>query len=181
MDILSRVINGTKRGYQRLAVDVGQTGFFEGREFRTFYEIDFVASQKMIVKAECPVDFILQQLELTLDQGSVRMRTIVGASFTGEYNKTLPIIGKNSMTDRAKPYYVNQMTLQADEADGSLSGGTVIDIVRIVAANATAQQQSVGSVRLDERGIASGIYFIELEAIAGTPKGVFRGFWEERP
>lgn len=181
MEILSRVINGTKRGYQRLAVDVGQTGFFEGREFRTFYEVDFGSLQRMIVKAECPVDFILHQLELTLDQGGVRMRTYVGATFTGEYDKALPIIGKNLMTDRAQPYYQHQMILQADEAGGSLSGGTVIDVVRVLAANATAQQQSVGSVRLDERGVAQGVYYIELEAISGTPKGVFRGFWEERP
>ncbi|MNG29439.1 hypothetical protein D3C84_1148650 [compost metagenome] len=61
-----------------------------------------------------------------------------------------------------------------------MSGGTVIDIVRIVAANATAQQTSVGSKAFDQRGVGAGTYYWRLENISNaTATGTFSGFWAE--
>lgn len=60
----------------RLRVDVGQTGFFEGREFRTFLE--FSASQ--VIRVVVPINVILFNLSVSLTEGEVRVETVSGVS-----------------------------------------------------------------------------------------------------
>ena len=68
------------------------------------------------------------------------------------------------------------------ESGGTVTGGTVVEVVRVVAANSTAQQSTVGGSVADERGLPAGTYHLKLENISnGAAKGVYSLFWEERP
>lgn len=179
MDLLADTTRGLKPGYKVLAIENLRLGFLEGREFRMFKEIAFSADQVYIVRVQAPVDLLLGQLDLTLDSGSVRLTTYVGSTPTGTFSETLTLIPKNNMAHRPLPYYQPQTVLNAIPSGGTLTGGTAIDIVRVAASNATAQQQSVGSAPFDVRGISAGTYYLKLEALSGTPTGVLRAFFEE--
>ena len=45
--------------YARLRVDVGQTGFFAGREARTFYQFEIASGATQVIKVVSATDTIL--------------------------------------------------------------------------------------------------------------------------
>lgn len=165
----------------RIRVDQAQTGFFEGREFRTFAELDIPSGQSLVLRFTSLVDFILFAQNLSVDQGAIRLSAITGGASGGMWT-ALPVIGKNRMSSRRKyagGYYQSQATI---ESGGTVTGGTVAEAVRVVAANSTAQQSTVGGSVADERGLPAGTYHLKLENISnGNAKGVYSLFWEERP
>ncbi len=78
---------------RRLRVDVGQTGFFAGREFRTFRELNIAASTTFVIKAVVPIDVILFGLKVSIESGQLRLATVVGGTPGGSFSETLPIFG----------------------------------------------------------------------------------------
>lgn len=160
----------------RLRVDNGQTGFFAGREFRSFYEFSIPAGQSVVLKFSSPVDFVLFQQNITVDAGGVKYTAEISGTEGGTFTP-LPIIGKNRMVERPVPYYEPLVTIGQG---GTFSGGTAVDVARVVTAGATAQQITVG-MTADERGLPAGDYYIRLSALGnGTATGVYSLFWEER-
>lgn len=164
----------------RIRVDVGQTGFFEGREFRSFLEFNIAAGATQVIKFVSPIDFILSQQTLSLESGAIRGSIVaVGGTVGGTFNVALPTIGKNRMVDRPLPYYVPQITLSTG---GTHTGGTEVEVILLSTANATAQQSTVGAIAASERGLPAGTYYIRLTNTgAGAAKGVYTAAWEERP
>jgi hypothetical protein len=178
-------------GYDRLRVDVAQTSFFEGREFRMFKELNIPASSIYVIKAVVPINIILHHLECTLDQGHVRVATVVGGESGGDFSETLPVLGANNMAyspdDEARrrdfgdgdDFYQPQVTLTAG---GTHTGGTIIDVLRIKVATNSNFAASVGTSLGDERGIAINTYHFRLENLGSDiATGTFKGRWEERP
>ena len=164
--------------YRRVKVDPGQTSFHDGREFRTFYEFSIAAAASVYIQANVAIDTILYDVSCVCDAGGIRLSTYAGSTGTGTYATPLPILPKNTMTLRSTPFYTAQNTLFTGGT--GVTGGVVIDRVRVVAANATAQQSSVGSKSFDQRGVGAGTYYWRLENFgSGTATGVFSGWWAE--
>lgn len=164
---------------RRLRVDFGQTGFFAGREFRTFREFSIAAGVPLVLKFVVPVNVILQQQGLELDSGSLRITNSVAGTPGGVFSETLPVIGKNNMSERPLPLYAPQVVITAG---GTITGATALDVHRAVAATATAQQSTVGNVVGDERGIAANTYHVSYENLGvGVATGTLWFIWEERP
>lgn len=164
---------------RRLRVDVGQTSFFGGREFRTFREFNIAAGQTLVVKVVVPINAILFEQSMELDSGSLRITNATGGTPGGSFSETLPVIGKNNMTERPTPLYTSQIVFTAG---GTHTGGFIFDIHRAVAASATAQQSTVGRTVGDERGIGAATYYVRYENIgSGAATGTFWFIWEERP
>lgn len=161
----------------RLRVDVAQTSFFAGREFRTFRELSIAQAAILVIRAVVPVDTILLNLTLRLDAGIVRLSTIAAGVAGGVFAETLPIIGKNRMA--SAPVIAPQIVLTAG---GTVTGGTTIDIMRVAAqSQGGTAASSVGGSTDDARGILPGTYFFKLESIGSeTATGTFSAFWEER-
>lgn len=179
VDLPHDLYTSMTEGGRRLKTDVGQTSFFEGREARTFFEFNIPSNSSVTIKAVSPVNIILFSVGATVDSSGIRLITVAGGTETQPFNTTVPVLSKNNMTSRPTPFYVPQATLSTG---GSITGGVTIDIVRIVAANATAQQTSVGSESFSERGVNPGTYYWVIENLSnGNATGVFRAFWEERP
>lgn len=171
--------------YGRMRVDVGQTGFFEGREFRTFKELSIAQGQSVVMRINVPVNTILQSVALTLDAGSVKLRTVAGGTPVGSFTENMPVIAKNTMTGGEfpappLPVYVAQDTVNYGAT--GLTGGVDIDVIRMVVANASGQAQTVGAAVDDSRGVGPGTYYWVFTNFGnGTATGVFSSFWEERP
>lgn len=165
------------QGLRRLQVDVGQTGFFAGREFRTYKEISLAPAAVYVIKAVIPINVILYGLELTLITGQLRVETVVGGTEGGSFAETLPIIARNTMSDRPTPFYTPVVALTAG---GTLTGGTVIDVLLNKTADNANFAGSVGVGVGDERGIGAGTYYFRMTA-TGDTAGAFKARWEERP
>ena len=175
-DLLTDGGDGPNR---RLRVDIGQTGFFAGREFRTFREFSIAAGQTLVLRIVVPINAILSEQSVELDSGSIRITNASGGTPGGSFAETLPVIGKNNMSERPLPLYTPQIVFTSG---GTHTGGFIFDIHRVVAATATAQQSTVGNIIGDERGVAAGTYYVRYENFgSGAATGTLWFFWEERP
>lgn len=161
----------------RLRVDVGQTGFFDRREFRTFRRIAVASGGTRVVKVVVPVNIILHSLKVDMVDGWVDVETRVGGTEGGTYAESMPILPRNTMDEQ--PAYSPVVTALTG---GTHTGGTVIDVIMARSAGATAQAFSVGSALSDERGIGAGTYyFVITNPGAGANNGTISAWWEERP
>lgn len=173
-------------GFERLRVDQAQTSFFEGREFRTFYEISIPTTTEYVIRATVPLNIILYSLEAALDAGWIRVGTYVGGTPGGTFNTALPVLPTNTMTpgvDHRKNYSGNIYTPQVTLAGGGThTGGTELDVLRVKTSDNSNFSSSVGTSPSDERGVGAGTYYFRLLNLDGTTAtGVFRARWEERP
>lgn len=161
----------------RLRVDVAQTSFFTGKEFRTFRRLNIGAGGSLVIRAVVPVNTILAGLHLDLVDGWIDVETVVGGTPGGVFAETLPIFNRNNMA--GTPVYAAQNALTAG---GTHTGGTVLDVLAARSAGATAQATSVGNSLSDERGIAPNTYYFRItNPGSGSAVGVFSARWEERP
>ena len=161
---------------QRIRVDVGQTGFFAGREFRTLKEWPTDTTATYVIKAVAPLNIILFDLRIGCDEGSARIETLLGGTEGGAFAETLPIFNRNTMTERPAPLYTQQVVLTAG---GTLTGGTLLDVMRVKTSRNSSFASSVGAASGDERGIAANTYYFRITLTGFI--GIFRAWWEERP
>jgi hypothetical protein len=170
----------TDGGYgesRRLRVDVAQTGFFAGREFRTFQEFTLTDGQTHVVKVVFNTDTIVFGLDVALLSGQVKVETISGGTGGGSFSTTLPIFARNTMAEAPSPAY---SALNVITSGGTVSGGTEIDVLlNKTAANANFAA-SIGVGAADETGFAAGTYYLKITA-TGSAQGVLKIRWEERP
>jgi hypothetical protein len=157
-------------------VDVAQTGFFDGREARTFREWETATTDTLIIKAVVPIDIILFELGITGEEGAARVETLVGGTEGGTFSETLPIFSTNNMASRPTPFYVHTVLLTAG---GTLTGGTLLDVLRIKTSTTSNFASSVGAATGAERGVAANTYYFRITLTGFI--GVFKARWEERP
>lgn len=166
--------------FRRLRVDTSQTSFFTGHQGRTFLELNIAAGATYLVQITVPVNTVLWNANLSVDAGSIKLSTYAGGTPSITPTDVVPVIPKNTMSTRPTPFYTLQNQLVG--ATATLTGGILIDVVRVATAGATAQQISVGSSPFSERGVGVGTYFWVFNNYSnGTATGVFSAFWEERP
>lgn len=164
----------------RLRVDVAQTGFFAGREFRSFLRLNLAASGVLTIKVVSPIDFIVFILRATISSGHLDVSSQVGGVEGGSFSTPITAFRTNSMSTIPQPPYVGQLVATSG---GTLTGGTEISAFQVKANANTNQASSVGSVEQDERGIAAGTYYLVLTNLSATDpvQGIFDLRWEERP
>ena len=176
------LITGSQGRAQRLRVDPGQTGFFDGRMFRAFIEAVIPKLGPMLqARLTSPVDFILWSQVLTLTQGALRCEVFTGATPSGSWT-SVPVIGVNRMSERPAPLYTPLITI---EKGGDFTGGTAVDLLMIRAAGTNGQASNVG-VSQSERGLPAGTYYIRFSTLAGglivndDAQMIYAIEWEER-
>jgi hypothetical protein len=163
--------------FSRLRVDSGQTGFFAGREARTFYQFSIPNGQSQVIKVVSLTDTIVQNLILELDLASVRLELVVGGTEGGTFATPLPIFKTNTMSTASD--YVPQVTMNRG---GTHTGGTVVDV--LTAISGANENKSVSQTATEDlpQGFAAGTFYIRLINTDGaTATGIFRARWEERP
>ena len=176
VDLPSDVWTETKEGFRRLRVDLGQTSFFLGKQFRSYYDFSLAAAEVRYFRFTSLTDFVLFDQSLSISGGSVRLSVWTGATPSGVWT-SIPVIGKNRMTSIPQPPYVTNVTFQTG---GTFTGGTEVEAIRLVAATATAQQSTVGANAGDERGLPATTFYIKVEATNSTPVVIYSLYWEER-
>lgn len=167
---------------RRLQVDVGQTGFWAGREFRSFYEYAVVGATPVVVKVVVPPalkGIVVQRLTVSCYQGGTLVRAWRNGTEGGVYT-ALPVIPNNGIPDVHVPPAA-QVTLSTG---GTLSGMTLkTDAVVALANSSGPSNTTVLNAIEKERGLPPGTYYIELTRVAGTTVdalGIINALWEER-
>lgn len=163
--------------YSRIRVDVGQTGFFAGREARTFYEFSIATGTSQVIKVVSPVDTIVQNFGIELDLAAIRLELVVGGTEGGTFNTPLPIFKTNTMTTQSD--YEPQVTMNHG---GTHTGGTIVDLLIAISGSNANKSISTGASENNPQGFAPGTFYIKLTNTDGnTATGIFRARWEERP
>lgn len=168
-----RLMTGTTN--PRIRVDPAQTSFFEKREFRTFREWATPVTETFVIRAVVPVNIILFELGVQLDAGTIRIETVVGGTPGGTFAEVLPIFPANTMTEG--PSILTPHV--ALTAGGTLTGGTILDVLRGKVADNSNFAASVGAEAGAERGVGPNTYYFRLTMTSVT--GTFKARWEERP
>lgn len=169
---------------RRLRTDQGSTGFFAGREVRTWYEFSITGGTERIIKAVLPIDIILTEIDITITQGELKAYTLLSdGTEGGSFSTSLPILPANTMASRpldtGGTVYAPVTTLTTG---GTYTGGTAIDLVWLKTDANSNKALGVGASQGSERGVAAATYYYRLQAIGGTAAtGIFKGRWEERP
>jgi len=172
-----RLMTANNGPYSRLRVDQGEAGFWQGRQFRSVYDMNITQGTSVYIQANVNVNTILRGLTVDLVQGSIRVYTLAGATGAGTFSTPVPTFPQNSQSDVAA--YTQQNTLLLG---GTASGGTVIDVIHIKTDTNSNRSASVGGAALDDRGVAPATYYYHIEVDAGdNAVGVLRARWEERP
>ena len=163
--------------YARLRVDVGQTGFFAGREFKTFYEFSIVSGASQVIKVVAPIDTIVQMFSVEIDLAELRVELVSGGTESGTFSTNLPAFKTNTMSSASN--YTGQITMAVG---GSHTGGTVVELLTLYSgANANKAVASTAT-EASPLGFAAGTYYIRLINTDGnTANGIFKARWEERP
>lgn len=174
------VLSSTTLGVRRVRVDVGQTGFFAGREFRAFRELTITATP-LIVRVTVPPalkGILIQDMQLTCWQGSIAARSWRLGTPGGTWT-SVPVWPNNAIPDAAG--YVGQVTI---DQGGTLTTPSQQSDALIAFANETGKSAVTSLTTLHgERGLAPGTYYIEFSRLPGTTvdgMGVFSAVWEER-
>lgn len=113
--------------YARLRVDVGQTGFFPGREFRTFLEFSIFTGATQVIKIVSNCDTIVQQIVMQLKLAQVKFELRSGGTEGGLFDTPLPVMKTNNMSTASA--YESQITLTTG---GTHTGGTLLDVFESV-------------------------------------------------
>jgi hypothetical protein len=163
--------------YARLRVDVEQTGFLAGREFRVNHEFSIASGATQVIKVVAGVDTILYDfmVELTLAELAVRLKS--GGTEGGTFGNSISVMKTNQMSTASS--YTSQVTMAYG---GTHTGGTTIDTNYLIS-GANANKSTAEAAGQDNPlGFAAGTYYIILENTDGnTATGVFKARWEERP
>lgn len=172
-----KLMTDSNSQYSRIRVDVGQTGFFAGREARTLYEFSIASGASEVIKVVSPVNTVLQNLGVEIDLAEIRMELLTGGTEGGTFNTPLPIFKTNTMTTQSG--YTPQITMNRG---GTHTGGTLVDLLIAVSGANANKAISTGASEDNPQGFAPGTFYIKLTNTDGnTATGIFRARWEERP
>lgn len=161
--------------YARVRVDVGQTGFFAGREFMAFHEYSILATTSIAIRAIAGVDVFLEQFHLDNWAGDVRLELRTGSTVISPFVNDIPVVRTNQ-TDGIDLTYTSQVNL---DNGGVVTGGTLLDVFQLTSGN---KSDSVSGGSQDPIGMPAGTYYIVIQNIGNqTATGVFKARWEERP
>jgi hypothetical protein len=161
--------------YARVRVDVGQTGFFAGREFMAFHEYSIATGASVAVRAIAGVDVFLEQFHLDNWAGDVRLELRSGSTVTSPFVNDIPV-RRTNQTDGVDLTYTSQVDM---DNGGVVTGGTLLDVFQLTSGN---KSDSVSGGSQDPIGMPAGTYYIVIQNIGNqTATGVFKARWEERP
>lgn len=169
---------------RRLRVDTGQTGLFARRFWRISHEFTALGATSQVFKVSVPINFMIHHQALECDQGGIVMRAYRSVQGTegGTFATPVPIYSANFMDE--EPLYDFQSVVTTGGTFTPTPGQVAVEVIRAKAANATAQQQSVGGSTFGERGLGAGVFYLVFSQPTGTTgdsKGMYNLVVEERP
>lgn len=177
---ISREIRGTKDGVT--LIDASHAAFYDGREFRTFFDFSLTDGQTKVLKVVAPINFMLHLQGFAVDQGDLLFEAAIDGTESGTFNTTLLNFGTNRTNERPEITPGLFYTSVANISTGGLhSGGIVTERVRLKATNSPANRNTVGNTVNDSRLIPPATYYLRFTGSGSLTTGIYTLRWEERP
>lgn len=171
----SDLLTTAKEGTRRLKIDAGNTGFYEGREFRVFKEFDIPEGTSETIKVTATGDTIVQLFGASLVLGSLRIELVQGGTEGDDFTGDLPIYPAN--TTSIAPVADQAVAMQNG---GTHTGGDIVDLILLVAGSPATQAKEITANEERLLGFPAGTFYIRLVSNgSANAKGVFRARWEE--
>lgn len=157
----------------RLRVDPAQTSFLEGRQFRTFHELNIPSGQSLFGRFITAGDVVVLHRHITVVQGNLRFALCTGGTPGGTWTAKT-VHGVNGMASRPTPLYSPSTTAAFG---GTLTGQTEIDLS--ILETGTSQAVAVQGTA-EEMGLPAGTYYVEIRNTgANALRGLYTVVWEE--
>ena len=164
--------------FARIPVDIAQTSFFEGRDFRVTRKL----SSPIVFRFTAPVEFILSYQSFSITTGEYEFKAWRDDNVTPSGTWTnIPIFGKNNSLTRALfdgSFYTGQCTIATGGSISVIDANLYSDFAWLKAATASGQKTSIVNQSTQGRYLAAGSYYLEF---TGTATGSYAIEWEERP
>lgn len=155
----------SQRGYGGAALTQELTlGFFEGHCYRAFKS--FTGATQMRFVATKP--FMLTFQELYVDAGAAVATITVGSTAGGSWTPLATKFPRNGVVSPQPTPSV------ATEEGGTITGGTVRDVLRVNSGGGASAKSESPSVRL----LPAGTYYIAI-TVTGSTSGVYAIEFEE--
>ena len=162
----------------RVAVDNDSAALFAGTSFRAMFELNIAAGASAVVRLDRACDIVIRKFSVALTAGEIRGEIWTGATPAGSWSN-LPVIPRNLMSRRPAPAYATKSTVSTG---GTISGGTLIDLLLLKVASASGQASPVSGIGADEYATAAGTGFYKFTNTGNsTTTGVFVILWDELP
>lgn len=165
----------------RLMVEEQSTGFYDGRQFRMWVELNIPAGGTLWVKHTIGSNFTLHDQRIVLESGTVRWSANAQMATTPGPWTLATFRRRNQMSSQPQPPFVSTSVIETSTTAAAATGGFEVDVMRVSAVgngqNAITVQQNAGL-----RGLAAGVYHAKLfNPSAEAAVGVYDWWWEERP
>jgi len=172
------IATSREQEFARIPVDVAQTSFFEGREFRFIRKI----TTPIIYRFTAPVEFILSSQSFGIVDGEFEFYAWRGENVTPSGTwASVPILAKNiSLTRRLfnGSFYAGQCTIDSGGSIVVTDSNNYADYAHLKTSNASGQKTSIADQSAQGRYLAAGTYYLQF---TGTAIGSYALEWEERP
>lgn len=186
----SDLLTSKKFAVRRVQVDPANTGFFDGREFRYFRELDIPSGTSLWTRVTVDSGqdgFIIRSQSIEAEEGTLRFRVWKDTSLTnpptfsepdGVTSNVLP----NNTLPSAPDYTRTAVFENGGDADPNFDGDPeVIDILRSRSSGSTSKATSNYIQAGGERGAGPGTYWLQFEAIGNSDvTGLYNLIFEER-
>jgi len=186
----SDILTSKKFAIRRVQVDVGNTGFFDGREFRFFRELTIPAGESLwtkVVVNSGSNGIIVRNQAIEIEEGRIRFRVwnnnnlLNPPTFSDPDGITSNLLPNNTLP--SAPAYTRQTTFQnGGDADAVFDGDPeVIDVIKARSSGSSAQASSNELSGFGERGAAPGTYWLQFESIGNSDvSALYNITFEER-
>ena len=144
--------------------------FEQGRSYRTFLALEMSEASVRTIRVVIPKNLTADYLELTCYGGNLTMETISGGTAEGTYDVTLPMIPRNAMTTATA---VPAGELPVITTGGTVTGGTIVDIVNVKAPNEPIQVVPFNTGDSSRRAFPPSTIFLKITS-AGSAAGIFK-------
>ena len=149
-----------------IMVQLQSMGLWDGKQFR-MYRAVAGAQQLQFV---CARDFILSDQTLYVDEGTVQVRILTGATPSGTFTDITTQTGKNRLGT------VTYVQLNFMKAGGTFTGGTEREIIRADAG--VGPGNAFSNIAANVRVLPAGTYYFDI-TVVGTSTGIYSFEWEE--
>ena len=178
---VNRLATHPDRDFARVPVDIGETGFFVGHEFRYSRKLTIAAT--LWWRFTSPVPFIIREQSFFVTAGEYEFRAYRAADVTagGTWGETVPSFGKNTSPERVEPFYNQQSVIETGGTVTIVNADNYSDFAGLKTSGGTGKQTTVGETANSERYLAAGSYYLQFLPIGGTATGAYNLVIEERP
>lgn len=162
-----------------VAVEEGNVGLFEGRQFQYFWRQQTMSSNQVVwlrFKPDTDIHVINQSLEVT--EGRVLLEFIANMTAGGTWTPVL-VTGLNTSNRlRRQPYYVSGTQVST----GGTPTGTPLVVNAMIISAATGNSAMTNPATFADKTIVGpGDYFVRATALLNSTSFIYRSIWEEIP